>query len=365
MDFAKWNQERYERDQKDLQKFLEKENCCLGDKLVLLYKQQMHIGFVRDDLSGVQRSWAINPEDTGNSFLIQYNPKRSKRGKGAGRATVPEGVLPINNGCFLCKENIAWQQMGLEMGYSFKINDNTYLAWCNPFPLMPNHVTIASEIHEPQGWILGEKKKNFAKIRRIVNDLLKIISQTPDFVAFYNGLKAGATIPSHLHYQFFKRQAGHAPFPLEKAAFRLSSAGHKIPFIVHNYPITCAYFNGCRENILDQIVNCMCDWTEACGHAPTLSANIIATLDKPANGDEEKNTYNLYFIPRDTYFSISPGRKGVVGGLEVFGEIAFSDSGEFERLQEGLITYDYVARILKAVESQMVHEFIEKTKYSL
>ena len=358
--WTEWNKKSYDYRQAELQNLLDQSNGNLAEKMIMLYDQQKAIGFIEDDLSEVKRCWVFNPSDDKKSFLIQYNPRRADRQKGS-KVILPKGVDIINQGCFLCEPNILWQQRGLEMSYRIEVNQNSYLCLCNPFPLMPVHMTIASSIHESQRWIENKKQD---RTKRIINDLLKIVSQTPDFVAFYNGLGAGATIPTHLHFQFFKRPDGQVLYPLERAVKRQVMQGHHVPFRVEEYPITCIYFRGCRDEICDQVVKCISAWTEACEYSENLSANIIAVLEPDLKKDN-KNIYSVYLIPRDTNFSVSPGRKGVVGGLEVLGEIVFSDPKEFERLEAGLINYDYVCQILRSIEAQTVHEFLEQTKNTL
>lgn len=364
MDFSQWNISNCIETQKHLQEILERDGRNIGERLSLLHAQQSNIGFVQDDLSGVQRFY-IKEEGRDQELLGQYNPKRAERASGAGRKNPPFGVESINGGCYLCRHNVIWQQRGLEMWYDFNIDDHKYVGMCNPFPLMPTHLTIASAEHEPQGWILGAPEANHAKIERIVNDLLRIASQMPGFIIFFNGRNAGASIEKHLHYQAIKRLPGQAPFPLEQAAMRMVKKDCYLPFLIDDYPISTVYFNGRRSEIKEQMVKCMYAWTEFCGHGDNLSANIIGCLDAPANGENGSNTYHAYLTPRDTNFSASPGREGVVGGLEVLGEIAYSQREEYERIRDGLIDYRSAARVLNSVEPRMVKEFFKRTRSTI
>ncbi len=365
MNFSQWNIGNCLAMQKELQAILDKEGKNIGEKLSLLHAQQMSIGFIQDDLSQVQRFWITDPMDGRRSLLGQYNPKRAERECGAGRTSPPPGIEIVNGGCYLCRHNVVWQQRGLEMWYDFEVDGHAYVGMCNPFPLMSTHLTIASAEHETQGWILGDPDKNREKIERIVNDLLRIASQMPGFIIFYNGRNAGASIERHLHYQAIKRLPGQAPFPVEQASGHMLMRGCRTPFLIEDYPISTVYFNGPRKDIKQSIINLMYAWTEFCGHGDNLSANIIGCLDVPADGERGVNTYHAYLTPRDTYFSTSPGRQGVVGGLEVLGEIAFSYENEHARIQDGLISYENAAAILSAVEPRMVRSFFEKTKNSI
>jgi hypothetical protein len=365
MNFSKWNIDNCIDAQKSLQAILDQEGKNIGDRLTLLHKQQVEAGFVLDDLKEVQRFWIVNHANPEQKLLGQYNPRRADRGLGAGRKLPPQDVESVNGGCFLCRQNVIWQQRGLEMWYDFEVDNHPYVGMCNPFPLMSTHLTIASAEHEPQGWILGNKEENYAKIERIMNDLLRIASQMPGFIIFFNGRNAGASIEKHLHYQAIKRLPGQAPFPVEDAARSMIAKNCRAPFLIDGYPISTVYFNGNREDIRVQVVKCMSAWTDFCKHADNLSANIIGCLDAPASENSGKNTYHVYLVPRDTYFSASPGRQGVVGGLEVLGEIAFSYENEHVRIQNGLISYENAATILNAVEPRMVRAFFEQMKHSI
>jgi hypothetical protein len=372
-DFGKWTIQRakdvYESEQMELQSVLDQQDEPLGSKLEKLYQHQNLSGFILDDFSQVNR-FSIY-ENNGKIlplggypryFIAQYNPRRAERSRGAGRSSPPPGVSAINGGCFLCQENIWWQHRGLEKGYRFLIDERPYRAWCNPFPIMPYHLVVASEVHESQKWIeAGVETGEYPRARRIVNDLLRIASMTPDFISFYNGIGAGASIPTHLHFQVFKRPDGHMIYPLEMAAKAMRKE-HEPPFIVEDYPITCLYFRGYREELCDQVVKCLSRWSKACNNSINLSANIIAVRDKKG---EDKNIYHLFLVPRDALFALSVGRKGVVGGLEVMGEIVFSEQEEFSRMQSGLISFDSIYHILRSVEAQTISGHLRQISKTL
>jgi hypothetical protein len=364
MNFAKWNRDDFLVRRENLQKMIDETPGNLGEKLGLLHAQQVSIGFVQDELKKLEAFSRTNPRNDRQRLLMQYNPERAKRTGGAGRREPPNGFTSINDGCYLCRENVIWQQKGLEMWYEMTIDERVYAAMCNPFPLANTHMTIALGDHEPQGWVLGDPEKNHAKISMIVNDMLRIVSQMPGYIIFFNGRKAGATIEKHLHYQAIERIKGQSLFPIEEAAQEMVMRGCRTPLLLNEYPIITIYFNGDRDSIKDKIVKWMFQWSEFCGHGDSLSANIIACLDKPKTANS-KNTYHVYLIPRDAYYSSSPGRDGVVGGLEVLGEIAFSLEKERERIGNAQIDYDDLAAILKSVEPHMARTFFELTSHTV
>jgi hypothetical protein len=360
----------YESARTDLQSFLDQEESSLGIKLELLSLHQAVNGFIQDDMSLVQRCTICEDEEEGSDprvLFAQFNPRRSQRGKGAGRTKPPAGINPVNGNCFLCEENIAWQQCGLELGYRFTVNgDSSYLALCNPFPLARTHMTIASCEHRPQNFIEMGAGRDSDRVKKVVSDLLRIISMAPDFIGFYNGIGAGASIPSHFHFQVFKRPLGQENYPIEKATKLMAREESKPPFVVNNgYPITFIYFNGDREQICGQVSTFVQRLLESCGDSPNLSVNVIATKDHRQSQGSEKNYYNLYLIPRDIDSSLSPGRKGLVGGLEVLGEIVFTEQRELDMYLDGQIDYKYVSRILRAVESRTVYDFLRRTGKTL
>ncbi len=354
-----FNRQRYEETWKLLNEHLEdvRKKEGLAGALEALYQQQMDSGFILDDLKQVIRYHLYNPEyrEHRQSFTVQYNPRRAERGKGAGRKSPPEGVKAVNDGCFLCKENIRWQQRGTEFGYEITVNETQYVAWMNPFPLMPVHATIATKEHTRQTWISKTPEESEKRIRGILADLLDVSGQLPGFIGFYNGEGAGASIPTHFHFQFFKRPQGQPPFSLEVAAARKVN---KPPFNLteRDYPIACIYFRGRSGEILEQAVTWVCNWTRFCNHHEYLSANIIAIKDT-----EAENDIHLYFVPRNKYFSHAPGMQGIIGGLEVLGELVFCQDVEKEQLIDlGRVDYQFVKCILHSVEAPSVHAFLKR-----
>lgn len=358
-DSVRWNKERYARDQEELQKALDAAPVSLLNKIEMLHGQQTSLGFIRDALDQVTRTRLVRDPFNRNSesFLIQYNPVRELRRQGAGRKSPPEGYNSINGGCFLCAQNIEWQQYGLEMGYEFSVNDGRYVVLCNPFPFMPLHVTIASKQHELQTWLEGDSSQDSSqRLGRIIRDLLMIVGQTPNCIGLYNGVNAGASIPLHRHYHLFSRIKGSEPFAIEKLAQSKLDRRTNPPFCLDEYPIISVFFHGDIDMIVKQAVEFYEAWEESCGSSQNISANIIATISlRP----QSENKFDVYFVPRNQQFSISLGRSEVVGGLEVMGEIALSKPEENKRIKEGTLSYIDVATMLKSVEAPEAASLID------
>ncbi|MBF0144130.1 MAG: DUF4922 domain-containing protein [Magnetococcales bacterium] len=335
-----------------------------------LRAQQFDRGFIQDDLKEVIKYRIIHPNHESRYFIVQYNPRRAMRHAGAGRKVPPPGSRSINGGCFLCRDNIRWQQRGIETGYEIRIPDNDaerpYVIWMNPFPLMPNHVTVATLDHTPQSWLQTEPgmAEPRSSMGSIVHDLLHLVDLLPGYVGFYNGDGAGATIPGHFHFQFFKRPEGQGLFPLESAAKRagVQNGGplSQAPVLITDYPISAIAFHGNREEVMAQAVRVSTLWEAIYRDKLSLSANLIGTPDPRREG-----YFHLYFVPRTKTFSRGPGMVGIIAGLEVLGEIVFSTENEKGYLDQGLVDYAYVERILSSVEAPRARELWQKVMESL
>ncbi|PKP09454.1 MAG: DUF4922 domain-containing protein [Bacteroidetes bacterium HGW-Bacteroidetes-4] len=124
----------------------------------------------------------------GFQINLQFNPKRIT----SSAAKVDKASIEARK-CFLCAANRPNEQCGVTF-------ENKYEILCNPFPIFPEHYTIAHNEHIPQ-----EIKHSFA-------DMLALSKALPDLVVFYNAPNCGASAPDHLHFQ-----AGNTGFlPIEK-----------------------------------------------------------------------------------------------------------------------------------------------------
>ncbi len=82
--------------------------------------------------------------------------------------------------CFLCSKNRPEVQL----------RDEIIRGWdllVNPYPILPVHLTIASQEHKPQS--------------RLPWDIVEIAEKLPGMAVFFNGASAGASAPDHLHLQ--------------------------------------------------------------------------------------------------------------------------------------------------------------------
>ncbi len=94
--------------------------------------------------------------------------------------------------CFLCQQNLPGEQRGVAVG-------EEWVALCNPFPILAQHLTIVHRDHLPQR-LAGRSAA-----------LLAMAQALPACFVIYNGPECGASAPDHLHFQ----AADRALFPIE------------------------------------------------------------------------------------------------------------------------------------------------------
>ena len=319
--------------------------------LAALERQQHAAGFINDDLAAVEHSVFSDPADPRRVFRAQYNPRRALRFAGAGRSDPPAGVQPIHDGCFLCRENIRWQQEGRQLGYEIALAGVPYIAWMNPFPLLPGHVVVASATHRAQAWIFGPEGP--ARAGGLLASLLDFADRTPGHLGYFNGVGSGASIPGHLHFHFCRRPGDGMRFPLELAADRTAPADGA-PGVIEDYPLTGVFWRGAREAVLAAALSWLQDWAARNAHRlDRLTANLIATKARAGAA------LSLYFVPRLRPDATTAGHAGHagraerIGGLEVLGEFVFSTPAEKRLLDEGAIDYATIEAWLARVRTPL------------
>ncbi len=119
----------------------------------------------------------------------QYNPARAV----SSNARLDEKSIAARK-CFLCPENRPAVQREV------RLNEN-FIALVNPFPILKEHFTLPLIQHRKQ------------EILAYLDDMLDFARRLPDFTIFYNGPKAGASAPDHLHFQAVRK--GQLPFEQE------------------------------------------------------------------------------------------------------------------------------------------------------
>src|SRR5271154_7481539 len=95
--------------------------------------------------------------------------------------------------CFLCTGNLPAEETGVRFDEDFTI-------YCNPFPIVDCHLTIAHRKHVVQ------------RIAKQFGTMLDFAAALPGYFVIYNGPECGASAPDHMHFQAGSRGL----FPIEK-----------------------------------------------------------------------------------------------------------------------------------------------------
>ncbi len=143
----------------------------------LMRQQEQSWPMLRENLGGLALSEIKRLELGDYDLLLQCNPKRMK----STTAKVdPESVAKRD--CILCRENLPPEQRGL-------VFDDFYVL-CNPYPILEKHLTVVHQRHVPQA--ISEREPAMLSLAKALGE---------DFVVLYNGPRAGASTPEHLHFQ--------------------------------------------------------------------------------------------------------------------------------------------------------------------
>ena len=109
---------------------------------------------------------------------IQHNPARI-----ISTAAKTDAKTLSERPCFLCEKNRPPQQVGVDIADGWEL-------LLNPYPIFPTHFTIVSKQHRPQeGFPI---------------DMVTMAEKLPGHTVFFNGKRAGASCPDHLHCQAVK-----------------------------------------------------------------------------------------------------------------------------------------------------------------
>ena len=151
-----------------------------------LFEDQMQRwALARDNyaaLDGVKlRSFPLDDGEKPVEVKVQFNPSRMV----SSTAKIDAQTIK-NRKCFFCKENRPKEQSGIR----FEGVTTGYTVQVNPYPIFRHHLVIQSNTHSRQE----------LDSSRMV-DMLNLAKMMPDYVLFYNGPNAGASVPDHFHFQ--------------------------------------------------------------------------------------------------------------------------------------------------------------------
>jgi hypothetical protein len=154
--------------------------------------------------------------------------------------------------CFLCAGNLPAEEEGVHFDENFTI-------YCNPFPIVNRHLTIAHRDHGSQ------------RIANQFGNMLDLAAALPGYFVIYNGPECGASAPDHLHFQAGSRSL----FPIEKDTAGLN--GVTVP----NYGRNVFLFRGPDRTALidrmDRAIELLADTT---GKRPEPLVNIAVFHDR-------------------------------------------------------------------------------------
>ncbi len=346
---------QYDRAREDLSERL----LALGDPggdlvsvIEGLCTHQLHAGIVQDDLHALERFQISAPRDPSRVFYVDYNPARARRHLGAGRSEAPPGWARVNGGCYLCPENILWQQRFCQFPAHTLLPSGSYQVWANPFPLGHFHVTIAAGAHIPQAWMARDWTESLSSLRRRIVDLVHLAKQLPQYLIFENGTGAGATLPLHQHFQALRKWPGLVRYPIEAAAQAqeerdgVGLAG--TPYVLRDYPVAALCWHGTVGEIAESFeaaIPGLFELPRSGGSWRHLTTNLIASRESPA--DER---LRLFLIPRNAHITRATGLSGAVASLELAGELVFSQEQERDRIAAGQVSYESIWETLASAQ---------------
>jgi hypothetical protein len=345
-----------EQVQKELDKVYKK--AGLGLTLETLFEQQVQSQFVADRLEKVEFH-DIYDSEYNITFRAMFNPKREERHKGFGEKAPPEdsGIISVNNSCFLCYDNIKWQQRNRQKAFYWKPRHsvNEYIFLTNPFPIFTHHFTVASQSHIVQ-------RINNDHVR----DMLQFVDGSPGFTIFFNGQDAGASIPWHLHMQACKQR-----FPIEDANQREILVSGDVIISHLRYPVPALKIVGKNVHITDLVVSMIVRrWLE-------FDPNNHHTLNFICTKHEGK--YIFYLILRDILKMKTIWMAGLPASVEMGGIVIWShpvDRAKFDNFKKGFLYKekdkqqiingaDFIKGILRDVspKEKVVQSFIKSINW--
>jgi hypothetical protein len=164
--------------------------------------------------------------------------------------------------CFLCAGNLPPEEEGVRFDEDFTI-------YCNPFPIVDRHLTIAHREHVVQ------------RIAGQFGNMLDLAAALPGYFVIYNGPECGASAPDHMHFQAGARGL----LPIEKDTAGLT--GITVP----NYARNVFVFRGPgRTALIDRVDRAIDLLAEITGKRPEPLLNIAVFY--------EAGEWVTYLFPR-------------------------------------------------------------------
>ena len=231
--------------------------------------------------------------------------------------------------CFLCAANLPAEEEGVQFDEDFTI-------YCNPFPIVDRHLTIAHRDHGLQ------------RIAGQVGTMLDLAAALPGYFVIYNGPECGASAPDHLHFQAGSRGL----LPIEKDTAGLT--GGTVP----NYGRKVFLFRGRdRSALIDRI-----------DRAIELLAKTSSTRKEPLVNIaifHESGKWTTYLFPRGKHrpevfhtgeLTVSPA------SIDLCGIFVVPLAPDFERITGDAIDAIFREVTLPDVQFREVAEKLENER---
>jgi hypothetical protein len=164
--------------------------------------------------------------------------------------------------CFLCAANLPPEEEGLRFDENFTI-------YCNPFPIVDRHLTIAHREHGSQ------------RIADQFGNMLDLAAALAGYFVVYNGPECGASAPDHMHFQAGSRVL----FPIEHDTAALT--GVTVPNYARNVFLLAGRDRSALINRMDRAIDLLANTT---GKRPEPLVNIAAF--------HERGEWVTYLFPR-------------------------------------------------------------------
>ncbi len=267
----------------------------------------------------------------GDWIRLQFNPARLT----SSTARIDD-ISIHEKPCFLCESNRPPEQLAITLPEGYEI-------LTNPYPILPYHLTIPSQFHQPQA------------IERRLGIMLQLARELDDFVIFYNGPRCGASIPGHCHFQAGSKQI----LPIEKEDFFLKEDAR--PSVVASYhsaalrlyPFYSRPFFEIRsseEIPAVYLFSLVYDGLQEYQHAKKLPNNPTDSLPHMPETCEPKMNILLWFVAGEWVIYIfprirhrplcydAPGDQNILlspGAVDMGGLFAIPQKRDFDKITPG------------------------------
>jgi hypothetical protein len=232
----------------------------IGEVEALFQRQVQAWPLLAKGLKGLAQAQTRAVRIDASEIFIRHIPHRI----GSTTAAVDRESI-AHRPCFLCSENLPAEEEGLPFGAEFAI-------YCNPFPIVDRHLTIAHKTHTPQ------------HIVSQFGNMLDLAAALPGYFIIYNGPECGASAPDHLHFQAGSRNL----FPVER-----DTAGLPGP-TVPNYARRTLLFRGRdRPLLIDRVEAAIDLLARTTGKTTEPLVNLAAFRDR--------DVWVTYLFPRQKH----------------------------------------------------------------